>query len=251
MSWDKCVGEKRIMGINVYHVTSSIFIKSIKENGLMGIDLRRRLPELCPAMNEMIETLDRKYPYHGYNGGEAPDFRKNCRRMADLSFENSSGMDFEYGNLYATTDFDRIERYYGYKYGSELLTYFYKLYRCLFLEHNDGSKAAFDAKYSKLVRILQIENKQNLILKFEPDIADLREDTGRPISDDKKKKIQKYMEKKGFFPMSYRVLLHIMPDEIEVLTLAGDDFISHGKLTEFVVPEEWEQLSLDDATDSK
>lgn len=97
------------MKLNVYHITSSIFIKSIKENGLMGIDLRRKLPELCPAMNEMIETLDAKYSDHGYNWGEADDFRKNCRRMADLSFENSSWMDFEYGNLYATTAFDRIE----------------------------------------------------------------------------------------------------------------------------------------------
>ena len=234
------------MRINVYHVTSSIFIKSIKENGLMGIDLRRRLPELCPAMNEMIETLDRKYSDHGYDWGEAGGFRDNCRRMANLSFKNGSGMDFEYGNLYATTAFDKIEIYYGYKYGSELLTHFYKLYHCLYQKHNDGSKASFDAKYSKLVRILQIENKQNLILKFEPDIADLRRDTGDPISNDEKEKIQKHMQKRGFYPMSYRVPLHIMPDEIEVLTLAEGDFISHGKLSEFVVPEEWEQISLDD-----
>ena len=233
------------MRINVYHVTSSIFIKSIKENGLMGIDLRRRLPELCPAMNEMIETLDAKYSDHGYDWGEAAGFHDNCRRMADLSFENSSGMDFEYGNLYATTAFDRIERYYGYKYGSELLTYFYKLYHCLYQKHNDGSKAAFDAKYSKLVRILQIENKQNLILKFEIDIADLLTDTGHPI-DDAMKKLMLSDYFKGFYPASYRVTRHIMPDEIEVLTLAEDDFISHGKLSEFVVPEEWEQISLDD-----
>ena len=241
------------MRINVYHVTSSIFIKSIKENGLMGIDLRRRLPELCPAMNEMIETLDAKYSDHGYDWGEAAGFRDNCRRMADISFENGSGMDFEYGNLYATTAIDRIEIYYGYKYGSELLTYFYKLYHCLYQKHNDGSKAAFDAKYSKLVCILQIENKQNLILKFEIDIADLLTDTGNPISNDIKETIQKYIFKpfKGFYPMSYRVPRHIMPDEIEVLTLKEDDFISHGKLSEFEVPEEWEQISLDDTTEAK
>ncbi len=45
------------MRLTIYHTTSSIFLRSIKEHGLVGVDIRQQLPNLSMAMKEMIDRL--------------------------------------------------------------------------------------------------------------------------------------------------------------------------------------------------
>lgn len=232
------------MKLTVYHTTSSIFLRSIKEHGLMGVDIRQKLPNLSIAMKEMIDRLDHYYSSYGTDWGENPGFRGNCQRMANTEYKNQSGMDYEYGNAYVTPSRIRIAIYNSYEFGSELLTYFFRLYRCLYQKHEDKTKAEFDAKYPELIKIIGIKNKKNLILKAEVDTSDLLNDsTGKRLGEDEIELIQ-LMQKvcNGDVQLSYRIARTLNPDEIEVLTLDRERITSFGLLSDFEIPDIWEQL---------
>lgn len=232
------------MRLTVYHATSSIFLRFIKEHGLMGIDIRQQFPNLSMAMKEMIDRLDRCYSSYGTDWGENAGFRGSCQRMANTEYKNQSGMDYEYGNAYVTPSRSRIAIYNGNEFGSELLTYFFQLYRCLYQKYEDKEKAKFDAKYPELVKIIGIKNKKNLILKVEADTSDLLNDsTGKRIGEDEIELIQ-LMQKacNGDVQRSYRMARTLNPDEIEVLTLDGESFTSFGLLSDFEIPDIWEQV---------
>jgi hypothetical protein len=72
------------MKLTVYHATSSIFLRSIKERGLISIDIRRRFPDLSTAMKKMINRLDCSYSNSGTDWGEHIGFRGNCQRIGDV-----------------------------------------------------------------------------------------------------------------------------------------------------------------------
>ncbi len=233
------------MELVVYHVTSSIFIKSIKDNGLIGVDLRRKLPTLSVAMSEIINILDCKYSDSKYDWGESSGFRDNCKRMADTEYKNGSGQDYEYGNAYVTSSVSRLAIYNSYEFGSELLTYFYRLYRCLYQKYCDESKIIFDAKYPELVRIISVEYKRNLILKAEVDTSDLMHDTGGHLNEKDIDYIQ-LMKKEcnGDVQRSYRMARTLNPNEIEIMTMDGKMLNSLGKLLEYVIPDKWPQVQI-------
>lgn len=233
------------MKLIVYHVTSTIFINSIKEHGLIGIDIRHKLPKLSEAMSEIIDTLDRNYADLGCDWGEAIGFRANCQRMADSKYKNQSGMDYEYGSVYVTSSKSRISIYNSYEFGSELITYFFKLYQCLYQKHRDKSKAEFDSKYPELIKIISIENKGNLVLKAEVDTSDLMTDTGKILNEEDIKSIQ-FMQKacNGDVQRSYRMSRTLRPDEIEIMTLDEETFKSVGKLSEYKIPSTWTQVEI-------
>lgn len=233
------------MKIIVYHVTSSIFISSIKEHGLSAIDIRKALPDLSVAMNEIIDTLDRKYSELGIDWGENAGFSGNCKRMANREYKNQSGMDYEYGSVYVTPSQSRILIYYSYEFGSELITYFYRLYRCLFVKLKDNSRDAFEAKYRKLADVINIENKVNLILKAEVDTDDMLSDVGKPLDKNDIEYIEFMREMcKGDIQRSYRMTRTLKPDEMEVLILEENKFKSLGNLSELEIPEEWVQIEI-------
>ena len=153
-----CLLEDTVRNIIIMLFTDKEKLKSIKEHGLSAIDIRKALPDLSVAMNEIIDTVDRKYSELGIDWGENAGFPGNCKRMANREYKNQSGMDYEYGSVYVTLSQSRILIYYSYEFGSELITYFYRLYRCLFVKLKDNSRDAFDAKYRKLVDVINIEN---------------------------------------------------------------------------------------------
>lgn len=232
------------MKLTVYHATSSIFLDSIKKHGLISVDIRRELTNLSIAMKEIIERLDRSYSSSGTDWGEPIGFRGNCQRMADTGYTNKSGMDYEYGSIYVTPSMIRISSYNTYEFGSELLTYFFRLYRCLYQKYGDESKAEFDSKYPDLIKIISIKNKKNLILKAEVDTSDLLNDSTGKSLDEKEIEFIRYMQRicNGEVQRSYRMARVIKPEEIEVLTLNGEDFSTMGRLSDFEIPIDWDQI---------
>ncbi len=233
------------MRITVYHLTSSIFITSIKERGLISTDIRQKLPQLCYAMNDIIKVLEQKHRDFGYDWGEPAGFHDNCQRMADRDYKNCSGMDFEYGNVYVTPSKTRISIYNNYEFGSELITYFYRLYRCLFWKFNDKSKEDFDAKYPELVSIIRIKDKKNLILMSQVDTEDLLTDTGNQLDEGEMDLIQFMVEKyDGDVQRSYRMKRTLYPGELEVMTIENKNFLAFGKLSEYIIPDNWNQVVL-------
>ena len=234
------------MRLTVYHATSSIFMRSIKGRGLVGIDIRKKLPSLSNAMNEMIGRLDQGYSCAGTDWGEPIGIRGNCQRMANTEYKNRSGMDYEYGSVYVTPSMTRIAIYNNNEFGSELLTYFYRLYRCLYQKHEDKAKTEFDAKYPELINVISIENRKNLIFKSDVDTSDLLNDsTGAALEEAEVEYIQ-FMQKAGNDDVqrSYRMAKVLNPDEIEVLTLEKDNFASFGMLSDFEIPDTWEQIRI-------
>lgn len=129
------------MRLTIYHTTSSIFLRSIKEHGMMGVDLRQLLQNLSMATKEMIDRLD--YSNYGTDLGENAGFRGNFQRMANTEYKNQSVMDYEYGSAYVTSSRIRIAIYNSYEFGSDLLTYFFRLYCCLYQKHEDKAMDGF------------------------------------------------------------------------------------------------------------
>ena len=235
----------REMKLTVYHVTSTIFLSSIRNNGLINIDLRRVFPEFCKAMTEMISLLDCKYGASEIAWGEPIGFRGNCQRMANINYKNQSKMDYEYGSVYVTSSKTKLAIYNTYEFGSELLTYFFRLYRCLYQKHKDETKNQFDSMYPELVNIININNKKNLVLKVEVDTSDLLSDTGSQLKEEDIEFIQ-FMQKEcdGDVQRSFRMARVLRPDEIEILTLDNNVFTSYGKLSEYKIPVDWQQINV-------
>ena len=232
------------MKMEVYHVTSSIFIKSIKEQGLIGVDIRKKLPNLSVAMTEIIKYLELNYSNYGYDWGEPICFHDNCKRMADINYKNRSNMDYEYGSAYVTPCKRRIKIYYSCEFGSELITYFYKLYKCLFIKFNDEYKSDFDNKYPELVNIINIKEKKNLILKATVDTSDMLTDAGSEI-DEKEIDLIKTLEKtEDGVQRSYRLKRALKPNEIKVFSMDGEEWIFESLLSEYEIPSEWDQVNL-------
>lgn len=240
------------MKITIYHVTSSLFLKSIKDNGLKAVDLRKQVPNLSVAMNEIMSILDQKHSDLGRDWGEPACFHDNCIKMANIDYKNPANMDFEYGSIYVTAGKVKAAQYNHHEFGSELITYFYKLYKCLFIKFGDEYKSAFDTKYRELVNIISM-NKRNIILKAEIDVSDLLLDTGNELQ---KKDIEfiKDMQRldHGDVNKSYRLKRTLLSDEIDLYTLDEMDifkcddskFVFLGKLSDYDIPDIWPQVNL-------
>lgn len=232
------------MNMVVYHVTSSIFLNSIKEHGLISIDIRKKLPNLSLAMSEIINYLELNYSNYGYDWGEPICFHDNCKRMANTGFRNRSKMDYEYGNAYVTPCRRRIQIYNTYEFGSELLTYFYRLYRCLFLKFNDKFKNDFDQKYPELVRIIEITNKKNYILKADVDTSDLLTDIGNEIDEKEIEFIKMFENTNDGIPHSYRLKRTLHPEEIQLMFLDNKKWVSESFLSEYNISEKLIQVKI-------
>ena len=114
----------------------------------------------------------------------------------------------------------------------------------MFLKFKDKYKNQFDAKYPELVRIIEITNKKNLILKSEVDTSDLLTDIGNEI-DGKEIEFIKFFEKTGDeIQHSYRLKRPLRPDEIQVISLDGEEWMNESLLSEYNTPDKWDQVNL-------
>jgi hypothetical protein len=78
------------------------------------------------------------------------------------------------------------------------------------------------------------------------DTSDLLNDsTGAALEEADVEYIQ-FMQKacNGDVQRSYRMAKVLNPDEIEVLTLDKDNFASFGMLSDFEIPDTWEQIRI-------
>lgn len=233
------------MILTVYHATSSVFLNSIQSQGLKPTRIEDRFPELRNAMKELIgiaETGLSDREFHRQYGGMIA----GAKQITALPGEEYYACSFEYGDVYVTASVERAKRYSKNEFGSEFLSRFCMLYRCCFIENQLGDKNEFDVRYPELTSLIDYKNRKGIILKVEIDTSKLLTENGKELSDRDFTLIEIDKSADKDIQRSFRLKNPVKPDDLEVWTCSDDDeLVFEGKLLEFNIPQDWEQILSD------
>lgn len=161
----------------VYHATGTMFLESIKEKGLIAMNLDEQF-EVRKALIYLLECIP-----HEYLDEHSSEFTSEVHTSYTVFkyFIKQDNRLFQHGNLYVTTSLSKAKEFaLARQKASELLTSTFNLYT--FCENNqwfgDSEKGdKFREKFKKLFLQLQQENRP-IILAFETDINSVEPEEG-------------------------------------------------------------------------
>lgn len=165
------------MKLKVYHATGTIFLKSIKLEGLKAVDIKTKF-NTSNFLKLLLNSVPLDYKHDKYHDF-VNDVHTSYYTIED--FINQDKELYQHGDLYANTSLSRTKEFaISRTKGSELLTYCYSLYKFC-KKHNwfDSSISEENLKelYSELFKVFDTHNLP-VVLAFETDISSIRSESG-------------------------------------------------------------------------
>lgn len=171
------IDDSGILKIDLYHGTSSIFLTSIKKEGLGGINVLKKynIESLFQNICEIFSEHFSESEWWANN-----DYIYNAMLNDKVT---NSGMNFRYGSVYLTpskytaTNYAKLNYY-----GSEYLSYFLLAYEALKEISEDSALKAFP--YSHALRSILVSEPSPIVLTISNVLASsLRTEQGNDISE--------------------------------------------------------------------
>ena len=166
------------MKLKVYHATGTIFLKSIKLEGLKAVDIKTKF-NTSSFLKLLLNSVPLDYKQDKYQDFEN-EVHTSYRTIE--YFINQDKELFQHGDLYANTSLTKakdlaINR----KKGSELLTYCYFLYN--FCKKNNWFNSSISEdnlieSYDELFKVFDMPNSP-VVLVFETDISSISPEDSR------------------------------------------------------------------------
>lgn len=185
-----------ICPIKLYHGTSSIFLKSIKENGLGGVNVIKEWG-IIDLAKEILPLVEESFPGH-IN-------LDSFRRMANQEI-TANGINFQHGDVYLSPSEQKAVEYTARKrWGSEIISYSLNYLEKLIAEENPVVvNHTFKRKYIEVYKLLNIYAAPLLIEVSEIPYNMLLDEQGNEVSAEKKSEIEKCLKE---MPDCYQEIL--------------------------------------------
>ncbi|MFS9016190.1 hypothetical protein QM953_01520 [Streptococcus cristatus] len=166
---------KNFSNFKVYHATGTIFLDSIKKNGLKNYNLDKQY-KLIEALKNLYNCIPSELKKH-------PDFEAKVRRSNYIICRtiNQDNPSYMYGPLFATTSLKIAKEFaLSRTKGSELLTTIFNLYDFCnsnewFGKNEIGEK--FKSQFNELINFLDIKNNP-IIFCFETNLTSVASEEG-------------------------------------------------------------------------
>lgn len=165
------------MKLKVYHATGTIFLKSIKIEGLKAVDIKSKF-NTSKFLRLLLDSVPLDYKQAKYQSF-VKEVQTSYHTIED--FINQDKQLYQHGDLYAHTSLSRTKEFaISRTKGSELLTYCYNLYK--FCKKNNWFNSSIsedDLKksYSLLFEIFDMPNLP-VVLTFETDYSSITSEKG-------------------------------------------------------------------------